>query len=62
MKSIATRKKAIEIRLCERSRSGMPDSTGVSLTRPPTCRPRSCERARMAIPTTIASPSIRSTG
>ena len=31
MKSIATRKKATEIRFCERSSSGMPDSTVVPL-------------------------------
>ena len=43
MKSMATRKKAIEIRLWERSSSGMPDSTVVTLTRPPRWSPSTSE-------------------
>jgi hypothetical protein len=62
MKSIATRKKAIEIRLWARSSSGMPDSMAVSLTRPPVCVPRSHEIVRMAVPSRIAIPRIKSTG
>ena len=62
MKSIAIRKKAMEIRLWERSSRGTPDSTVVPLTRPPVCFPRSWDRPRMATAITIAIPSISRTG
>ena len=50
MKSMAIRKKATEIRLWERSSSGMPDSKVVPLTRPPVWGPSRYETAEDADP------------
>ena len=62
MKSMATRKKAIEIRLCERSSRGMPDSMVVRLTLPPGLGPHEIGERQDAMPTTIAMPRVRRTG
>src|SRR6476661_1690003 len=66
MKSIATRKKAIEMRLWEMSSRGMPDSTVVPLIRPPRWLPTNrlsrWEAMRMMAPSAIETPNASRTG